>query len=210
MIHIQVIFYVLLIDLLAIMSPGPDFFMVLKNSLTNSHKAGVHTSLGIAVGSFLVFTCVLLGVGVIVASNKWLLLLVKIIGAVYLSYLGLKAIFTDSRVIEPDLSVGNKSHNQELFKEFFKVGLLCNLTNPKSLLFFISLAAYAVVHGAATPLDITVMVIISAFNTAMWFIAVALVFGNVKVRNVFYKRQRVIHVVFGCILLYVVFEIIKL
>lgn len=209
--HIEVVFYVLLIDLLGIISPGPDFFIVLKNSLTNSHKAGIFTGIGIAFGSFLVFALVLLGVGIIVANNKWLMLAVKTIGALYLAYLALKSLFMSTKIIEPDLSA-NVVFNKHtgLFKEFFSSGLLCNLTNPQSLLFFMSLSAYAVIHGATQVVDIITMIVISTLNTALWFSLVAMIFGNVKIRNIFYKKQRIIHIAFAFMLFYVVFEIVKL
>ncbi|MCC2625613.1 MAG: lysine exporter family protein [Burkholderiales bacterium] len=204
--HIQVILYVLFIDFLAILSPGPDFFMVLKNAMTHSHKAGIYTALGIATGSILVFAIGLFGIGAVVASSKWLFWFLKIAGSLYLIYLALKSIFAKTKIEEPQLVYASKDVLPSV--QFYKIGLLCNLTNPKSFMFVVSLSTYAVAHGASDILDIVAILIGNGISTVLWFGAVAVIFGNFKVRKIFYQQQRVINLLFGGILLYVAAMII--
>lgn len=204
--HIQVILYVIFIDFLAILSPGPDFFMVLKNSMTSSHKAGIYTTLGIASGSTTLFAIGMLGIGAILASSKWLFLLLKIAGSAYLIYLALKSIFAKVSIEEPQLVYA--AEDQLPMWQFYRSGLVCNLTNPKAFMFIVSLSTYAVAHGASDMYDTFAIILSSGAATLLWFIAVSFIFGNFKVRKMFYKQQRVINLVFGGILLYVASMII--
>ena len=197
--NINVILHVLMIDFLAIMSPGPDFFMVLRNTLTDSLKAGVYTVLGIALGSSLVFSLGLFGIGLIVIKSKILFSVIKYGGCAYLSYLAIKSITSKGSVHEPKMS----SHQVRRVinkVRFFRVGLICNLTNPKAFLFVVSLSAYVAAEG--NPLtDAWFIIIGSAIATLSWFTTVAFIFGNVAVRRVFYSKQRIINILFGVILL---------
>jgi threonine/homoserine/homoserine lactone efflux protein len=199
--HIKVILYVLLIDFLAILSPGPDFFMVLKSAMTSSRKAGIYTALGIATGSTIVFTIGLLGIGAVLISSKWLFWLLKIVGSLYLIYIALKAIFIKNSISEPQLVYA--TDNISSMSSFYKLGILCNLTNPKAFMFIVSLSTYAIAHGCNNVVDILVIILVSAFNTLLWFCLVSFIFGNFKVRKIFYQKQRIIHLLFGVILLYI-------
>lgn len=205
--HYSVISYVLFIDFLSIMSPGPDFFMVLKNSLTGSLKFGIFTAFGIMLGTLITFTLCMLGVGIIVAENHILFTLIKVAGALYLAYLGIGAIFSKATVQEPQLVEHDQKLDTQNIKTYFKIGLLCNLTNPKAMMFMTALSAYVAIHGNPK-LDGMVIIPISTFLTGAWFIAVATLFGNFHIRKFFYQRQRMINIILGLILLYVAHTII--
>lgn len=203
--HIDIILYVVFIDFLAILSPGPDFFMVLKNSMTNSHKAGIYTTLGIASGSTIIFAIGLFGIGALLASSKWLFLVLKIAGSLYLVYLALKSIFAKVGVEEPQLVYASGENISMM--QFFKSGMLCNLTNPKAFMFIVSLSTYAIAHNAGNILDTLAIILISGIATILWFSIVSIIFGNFKVRKIFYQNQRIINLLFGGVLLYVAFMI---
>lgn len=204
--HIQVITYVLVIDFLAILSPGPDFFMVLRNSMAGSLKAGFYTTLGISLGSTIMFSLGIFGVGAIVASSPILFSIVKIAGGLYLGYLGIKSLLARVQIAEPQLVELN---NDNSMAQYFQIGLICNLTNPKALMFIVSLSTYAVEHGNPYS-DGIVIIIGSLFATFVWFTLVSLIISHMRVRQVFYKKQRLINIVFGVVLLYIAYKIIFL
>lgn len=205
--NIDVILYVLTIDFLAIMSPGPDFFMVLKSTLTDSLKAGFYTTLGITLGSGIVFTLGLFGIGAVVVSSKLIFAVIKYLGAAYLAYMAIKSILSKVKIAEPQMVYKD---NTILDKgEYFRIGLICNLTNPKAFLFIVSLSTY--VAGRGNPyVDGWFIVLGSCIATLSWFTTVSFIFGRAMVRNMFYKKQRIINIIFGIILLYVASRIITL
>lgn len=207
--HYDVIIYVLVIDFLAILSPGPDFFMVLKNSLTNSLKAGFFTTLGISIGSTIMFSLGIFGIGMVVANSKFLFTLIKVSGALYLCYLALKALFTKIYIEEPQLVYSDTNSFKLNGNEFFKIGLICNLTNPKALMFIVSLSTYVSQNG--NPFKDGILIIVGSFiATIIWFTLVSFIFGNVRIRRIFYKRQRIINIIFGVLLIYVAASIMFL
>jgi len=206
--NINVILHVLMIDFLAIMSPGPDFFMVLRNTLTDSLKAGIYTVFGIALGSSLVFSSGLFGVGVILMRSTILFSIIKYAGCAYLIYLAINSIISKGKVHEPAISNQHTAVNTSK-AEYFRIGLFCNLTNPKALLFVVSLSAYVAAEGNPMK-DAWFIIIGSAIATLGWFTTVAFVFGNVAVRRVFYSKQRIINILFGLILFYVAGQILFL
>ncbi|WP_438884465.1 LysE family translocator, partial [Bacillus cereus group sp. BC22] len=79
---------VVTITLLAVISPGPDFAMVTRNSLMLSRRSGVLTALGIGLGVTVHVSYTLLGVGLLIRQSLWLFNAVKLVGAIYLIYLG--------------------------------------------------------------------------------------------------------------------------
>ena len=85
---------VITITLLAVISPGPDFAMVTRNSLLLSRRAGVGTALGIALGVLVHVTYTLVGVGLLIQQSMVLFQVLKLVGAAYLIYLGMKMLRT--------------------------------------------------------------------------------------------------------------------
>ena len=83
---------VITITLLAVISPGPDFAMVTRNSLMLSRRAGMLTALGIGLGVLVHVTYTLVGVGLLIQQSLWLFNAIKLVGAVYLIYLGVKML----------------------------------------------------------------------------------------------------------------------
>ena len=75
---------VMLITVLAVISPGPDFAMVTRNSYLFGRQAGLLTALGIALGVQVHVAYTMLGVAVLVEHSPKILLTVKLIGAAYL------------------------------------------------------------------------------------------------------------------------------
>lgn len=204
--HIKIVLYILFIDFLAVLSPGPDFFMVLKNAMTISRTAGIYTALGIASGCIVLFAIGMFGIGELIAGNKGLFWLLKIAGGVYLTYIALKSVFAKINIEEPQLVY--KTKNTAAMSSFYKTGLVCNLTNPKAFMFIVSLSTYAIAHGGNNLADISAIILGSGLAALLWFCIVSFIFGNYGVRKVFYQKQRIINLLFGAILLYIAAEII--
>lgn len=90
---------VILITILAVVSPGADFAIVTKNSYLYGRKIGVFTSLGISLGVLVHVTYTLVAVAFVMTYTPQILNIVKYIGALYLIYIGYKT-FTQKPVLE--------------------------------------------------------------------------------------------------------------
>lgn len=168
---------VVTITLLAVVSPGPDFAMVTRNSLMLSRRAGVLTALGIGLGVLVHVTYTLVGVGLLIRQSLWLFNAIKLAGAVYLVCLGMKMLRARPSGALAESAVRPLSDAAAL-----RTGFLTNALNPKTTVFIVSL--FMQVVRPETPL--AVQVGYGAFISVahvIWFGFVALCFSAGAVRD---------------------------
>ncbi len=170
---------VALIHLLAVASPGPDFAVVVRESVANGRRAGTWTALGVGSAIFLHVTYSLLGIGLIVSQSIMLFSALKWLAAAYLVYIGIKALRAkpaDSGAEElPTPAVERTPRGA------FTTGFVTNGLNPKATLFFLSL--FTVVINPHTPLLVQAGYgVYLAAATASWFCLVAWLFSQQRVR----------------------------
>ena len=82
----------IIMSLLILIAPGPSFFAVIKNSAHGGIKSGIFTTFGIANAHLIYATLVTLGIIFIFVSSQTVFLIIKILGAAYIIFLGLKNI----------------------------------------------------------------------------------------------------------------------
>jgi len=168
---------VITITLLAVISPGPDFAMVTRNSLMLSRRAGVLTALGIGLGVLVHVTYTLVGVGLLIQQSLWLFNAIKLVGAAYLVYLGLKMLLAKPAGALADSAVAPLSDMAAL-----RTGFLTNVLNPKTTVFIVSLFMQVVRPDTPLAVQIGYGAFISVAHMA-WFALVALCFSAGAVRD---------------------------
>jgi len=118
-----------------IISPGPAIFLALTNGLVHNMKIVAVSSFANILGLFLLSAISISGLGVILTTSATLFMIVKIIGAVYLIYLGIKQFRNASSFkLENETSIKEKSYKTAFYESFFLA-----VTNPKPIIFFIAL-----------------------------------------------------------------------
>ena len=172
---------VAIVHLLAVASPGPDFAIVVKQSVTYGKKTAVFTSIGVGCGILIHVFYSLMGIGLLISKYIIVFNVVKYIGAAYLIYLGIVALRTKQQPI--DLQ---KNLSQTLPTAFsaFKTGFLTNGLNPKATLFFLSLFTVVISHDTPVIVQCGYGLYLS-LATALWFILISNIFGHHKVRQWF-------------------------
>ena len=166
---------------LAVASPGPDFALVLRQSLTHGRRAALWSSVGIGCGiSFHIGYC-LLGLGFLLKNSPVGLLAFKYAGAAYLAYVGVLALRSRPRTGDIDLAGGQPAPTDG---SAWLTGFLVNVLNPKAALFFIALFPLAV--SSTTPKIIQAGYgLWMTLATMVWFCFVSLVFTKPEVRRKF-------------------------
>ncbi|MFB0595538.1 amino acid transporter [Aeromonas hydrophila] len=185
---------VVAITFFAVISPGPDFAMVSRNSLLLSRRSGVLTALGIGAGVCVHVTYTLLGVGLLIQQSLWLFNLIKLAGAAYLIFLGIKMLRVKPATAEVLAEQPALSSLGAL-----RTGFLTNVLNPKTTIFIVSL--FMQVVQPQTPL--AVQLGYGAFIVlahAVWFSAVAIFFSTDSVRGRLLAVRHWIDRVFGGLL----------
>ncbi|MEV0622116.1 LysE family translocator [Nonomuraea sp. NPDC050404] len=123
--------------LLASISPGPDVALVLRNSVRHGWAAGCRTGLGIAAGLLMWGLISAVGITAVLAASPVAFLVLKVLGAAYLCYLGARLIWyaVRPRPAQPlDPGVAPPAE-----RGLFAQGFLTNLVNPKVAAFFVAL-----------------------------------------------------------------------
>ncbi|RRV08447.1 LysE family translocator [Pseudomonas sp. v388] len=170
---------VALIHLLAVASPGPDFAVVVRESVAHGRKAGTWAALGVGSAIFLHVGYSLLGIGFIVSQSIVLFNALKWAAAAYLLYIGFKAL--RARPAGPADDSLKAASSERSAKGAYVSGFVTNGLNPKATLFFLSL--FTVVIDPHTPLLVQGGYgIYLAVATAAWFCIVARLFSQARVR----------------------------
>lgn len=164
--------------LLAVASPGPDFAIVTKQSVTAGTRIGVWTSLGVGAGILVHVTYCVLGVALLLSQSPVLFNSMKLVAAIYLFYLGVQSIRTS---MKPDASLANDGEASIEAKQAFWSGFLTNGLNPKATLFF--LALFTVVIDSTTPVKTQIFYgLYLALATFAWFSMLSSILGRQSVR----------------------------
>ena len=170
---------VALIHLLAVASPGPDFAVVVRESVAHGRRAGIWTAFGVGSAIFLHVGYSLLGIGLIVSQSIVLFNLLKYLAAAYLLYIGIKALRSKPSAAAPEGAA--QPLLERTPKAAYVAGFMTNGLNPKATLFFLSL--FTVVINPHTPLAVQAGYgVYLAFATALWFCLVAMLFSQQRVR----------------------------
>ena len=169
---------------LAVASPGPDFALVLRQSLAHGRRTALWSSLGIGCGLSVHITYCILGLGYFLKNSEVALATIQYLGAAYLLYVGLQALRARPRAGDLELAPGPAAPT---VGAAWLNGFLVNVLNPKAALFFISLFPLAV--SVATPKLVQAGYgVWMTLSTMAWFSFVSVVFTQEKVRRRFLRH----------------------
>ena len=194
--ELALIFTVIGVHLLAVISPGPDLVMAIRNSLTYSRKTGIWTAVGFGLGIAVHVAYSLAGLALIISQSIIVFNIIKYIGAAYLVYIGIKSLLAKkgqaevySEEVQEDISALSA----------VRIGFLTNALNPKATIFFLSLFTMIISPGTSF-VTLGVVSLIMIVNTMLWFSLVAVIFTHPKTRGVYNKFKGAINKSFGAIL----------
>ncbi|HAE41120.1 MAG TPA: hypothetical protein DCG57_21170 [Candidatus Riflebacteria bacterium] len=194
------IFSVLFVFTLAIISPGPNFIMVVNTALADSRRAGFYTALGVATGSGLFALAGMLGLILVINSLPYFAIFAPLVGGVYLVWLGYKMIRSKRR----DSSSGDfvPAVATDILHPVaaYRAGLLTNLANPKAWAFYLSL--FTLVMIPETPFWAKVLLNLFMFIISFaWYATVALLITDIRIRPLFLRVQHLVQALLGILLI---------
>lgn len=185
-------------------SPGPDFAMVLRQSIAHGREAALATSAGIASAIFVHASYTILGIGLIVSQSIFIFNMLKIAGALYLLWLGISALRSPAPKAPENID-GPPRRQMTIFKAY-GIGFLTNLLNPKAVIFFLSLFTSLV--SAGTSLEIKALYVPSmSLLLFTWFALVSVFFTTPAVRDGFYRMGKWFNRVTGAALIFLAIRV---
>jgi len=172
-----------LVHFLAVVIPGPDFAITVRQSIRFGHAAGTLTALGIGAGISVHVIYTLLGISALMHTTPWLMDIASLVGGLYLVYLGV--VLVRSRPAEAgDLDAEGGSRETPPLHKAFMLGFMTNATNPKATLFFLAIFTTLVSSETPLPVQIAYGAWMCSVN-AIWFILVSYLFSRNGVRSRF-------------------------
>lgn len=127
----------LLVVLAVVLVPGVDLLMVLRNTVSGGRRVGVATTAGVSAASAIQGTLVAGGVGILIVQSQWMFQAIKWAGIAYLVLLGVQSL--KSALGGPETGVHCPDAFTVRWTRGFRQGFLCNITNPKMFVFYLSL-----------------------------------------------------------------------
>lgn len=166
----------------AIVAPGADTAMVMRQSLVHGRRAGILTAFGVGTSLLFHLTYTILGLGLIVSQSLLLFSVIKWAGAAYLIYMGIMALRSPATTL-PDAAPGGATAPMS-DRRAFGLGFVTNALNPKPILFFLSLFSVLVSHQTPTLVK-GAYGLVMASCLILWFSAVSCFLTMPKVRSAF-------------------------
>jgi threonine/homoserine/homoserine lactone efflux protein len=164
--------------LLLNITPGADTLYILGRSATQGFRGGLLAALGIGAGCLVHITAAALGISALLIASATAFTAVKLVGAIYLVYLGVSLLRKSTAAAVPVTGLPETSG-----RRIFWQGFLTNALNPKVALFFLALLPQFISMDAANkPLAMLFLGVLFNFNGTLWNIFVAFAASSVASR----------------------------
>jgi threonine efflux protein len=182
------------VDLLAAMTPGPNFVLVTQTAVRQSFRHGAAVVVGLMISNLAWCAAVLLGLTSLFRLAPWLYAAFKLAGGAYLIALGVRLWRSRREAAALEDSATERSARAALAR-----GVFIGLSNPKSVLYFGSV--FALFLGPDTPAWVqTAAVGIVLANTALWYGSVAALFSRQRVQRAYWRIERTLNRVAGAVM----------
>ncbi|MDD8059685.1 MULTISPECIES: LysE family translocator [Shewanella] len=192
------------IHLVALMSPGPDFAIVVKMAAQQTRLTAMYCALGIAVAILVHTLLSLMGISVMIQQSPLAYVVVQLIGSGYLAWMGFGALMSAINTIklkrQPAQVVTTQCDNVAKMSSFkgFKIGLYTNLLNPKALIFFITLFTVLITPQVGNSTKIAAAVLLFSLSF-VWFGLLALVLSKPRIQQKLLAANSIIDLLVGII-----------
>ena len=196
-------FYIIAIaHIFAVMSPGPDFALITRQSIMYGRKNAIYTSIGIASGIIVHIVYIIFGFNLL-SSNQFLFNAIRILSSVYLFYLGLSSILSTKNIDFSDIKKDKNTISS--FIQSYKVGFITNVLNVKAILFFISL--YASINAQTSNNVLFLYGLWMSIITCFWFIFLSYSFTGKYMKSFTTKYYYYLNKIMGLVLIYISIKI---
>ena len=171
--------------LIGVVSPGPSFVLVARTAIAVSRRDGLAAAVGMGLGGVVFGTLALVGLAAILAQVAWLYLGLKLLGGLYLIYLGVRIWGAASvPIVVPKTATGAAAGPVRSFA----LGLATQVSNPKTAIVYASVFAALLPPSVPGWIYIVLPLLIFAIETT-WYAIVALAFSADRPRAAYLRSK---------------------
>lgn len=168
------------------LTPGQDTFYIIGRSIAHGRSIGVASALGVMAGCCVHTLAAAIGLSAILTTSASAFLALKIVGAGYLIYLGVRMLTART----PPLQSADITRDVTAWTAF-RQGMLSNLLNPKVALFFLALMPQFIDPESPTKVQAFLLLGFTFLTTGtIWCLVLAI--GAARIRNLLIDRPRLL------------------
>jgi len=192
---LEQILLILSVTFLAMVTPGPDMVLVLRNTFASGRRAGLQTSMGILCGNLVHITYCVFGIGMLISRSIVAFSALKYVAAAYLIYLGIMSVRSGTKSLDVSDIQGGR-----LTRSWFVQGFVNNLLNPKGTLFYLGVFT-TVIAPETSPTAMFLLILIMMLVSGSFWICFVYTLDRRTLRDVVERSQQTVNRVFGALLI---------
>ena len=196
---------VALLHLFAVASPGPDFFLIARQSTLYGRDISIWASLGISIGILMHSFLSIVGIYVLLSLYPDFIFYMKIIASLYIASIGVRTLLVNSQI---EISSLSDQKNITSTKSFV-MGFFTNALNPKAFLFFIMV--FSLISNTNPSNEIKILLgVYMAVATFIWFTLISISFSKISKGEFIKKNLPYLEKIIGVILILIALQILYL
>tara|TARA_B100000686_G_C16684753_1_gene914045 strand:+ start:547 stop:1164 length:618 start_codon:yes stop_codon:yes gene_type:complete len=196
---------VALLHLFAVASPGPDFFLIARQSTLYGRDISIWASLGISIGILMHSFLSIAGIYVLLSLYPDFIFYMKIIASLYIASIGVRTLLVNSQI---EISSLSDQKNITSTKSFV-MGFFTNALNPKAFLFFIMV--FSLISNTNPSNEIKILLgVYMAVATFIWFTLISISFSKISKGEFIKKNLPYLEKIIGVILILIALQILYL
>ena len=196
---------VALLHLFAVASPGPDFFLITRQSTLYGRDISIWASLGISIGILMHSFLSIVGIYVLLSLYPDFIFYMKIIASLYIASIGVRTLLVNSQI---EISPLSDQKNITATKSFV-MGFFTNALNPKAFLFFIMV--FSLISNTNSSNEIKILLgVYMAGATFIWFTLISISFSKISKGEFIKKNLPYLEKIIGVILILIALQILYL
>ncbi|WP_395063606.1 LysE family translocator [Paraburkholderia silvatlantica] len=180
----------------AVVIPGPNFVAITQKAVAGKRSDALALVAGIVTVNLFWATCAILGIGMVFAIFPWLAVGIRLAGAAYLIWFGLRLVVS----ARTPPSGARHPTKAPLFRAAFLQGIATNIANPKSIAFYAAVFSSAVPTHVSTATFFAVLATVGATATC-WYGAVALVLSHAAIATAYRRAKAWIDLTCGALMI---------
>jgi threonine/homoserine/homoserine lactone efflux protein len=194
------------LGLLGIMSPGPDFFIILKNAMSFRTRVALWTVPGILLGLLIHLNLNVLGLLFLSRELTGVFTILQYLGSFYLIFLGVRMLYQSfsekssfsAKDVNPEMEITN---TKDQSTSCFWSGFFINVLNGKAGLFFFSVLS-PIIHPEMSYLKAGSYASVFFIQSIFYWSGLVLLIKHTPIHKFLFKYEKPIHIVFGAFLIF--------